>query len=141
MEKIFFALCSKYFFGRDYSHLVQRVSHERPGALLRGVAERVQAVAALQHEGHLAARQPRPLPRPRPGPAPPPRPRHQLVGEVGEARGADGVAADGVLVPARRVEARAHEHKVGVELARDRHDDGAEGGEVLGVPHGRLEAS
>ena len=46
-RKYFWPFVANIFLVLDYSYLVQRVPHERPGALLRGVAERVQAVAAL----------------------------------------------------------------------------------------------
>ena len=104
--------------------LLDVLPHEGPGALLGTVAQRLQAVAALQHQGDL-----------------PPGQGHQLVGEVGEAGWTDIVASDGMLVAPGRVKPGRHQDEVRVKVRGDWHHAGPEGGEILGVSHGRLEAA
>ena len=104
--------------------LVDVLTHQGPGALLGTVAQRLQAVAALQDQGDLAPGQ-----------------GHELVGQVGEAGRTDVVTSDGMLVTSGRVEPGRHQDEVRVEVPGHRHHAGPEGREILGVPHGRLQAA
>lgn len=75
------------------------LAEQRPDALVRGVADRRQVVAALEGHDHLAAGE-----------------LHQLAGHVAEARRRHPVAAERRRVPARRVEPRRHQHDLRVEV-------------------------
>ena len=103
--------------------LLDVLTHESAGALLGTVAERLDAVSALQDERDL-----------------PPGQGHELVREVGEAGGTHVVSSDRMLMTSSSVKPRRHQDEVRVEVPGDGHHHGPEGGEVLGVPHGRVEA-
>ena len=103
--------------------LLNVLSHEGPGTLLCTVTEGLQTVAAFQHQGDL-----------------PPRQGHQLVGQVGEAGWTDLVSSYRMLVTPCCVKAGGHHDEVRVEVPSDGHHHGPEGGEILSVSHGGLQA-
>lgn len=100
------------------------IAEQRFHAFLRRITNRRQIVASFERQHHLSVGQ-----------------LHQLAREVAEARGRHDVPAEGRRVAGGRVEAGRDEHEVRRELAGDRHHDGPERGQVLGVAERRRHAA